>query len=47
MEAILLNSYEGIWISGKLWTYVMWFSIGCYFYVIISLTAIIYGAIGK
>ena len=42
-----LSRNEGVWISGKLWTFVMWFSIACYFYVIISLTAIIYGAIGK
>jgi len=42
-----LSRNEGVWISGKVWTYVMWFSIACYFYVIISLTAIIYGAIGK
>ena len=42
-----LSRNEGVWISGKVWTYVMWFSIVCYFYVIISLTAIIYGAIGK
>ena len=42
-----LSRNEGIWISGKVWTYVMWFSIACYFYVIISLTAIIYGAVGK
>ena len=42
-----LSRNEGVWISGKLWTYVMWFSIACYFYVIISLTVIIYAAIGK
>ena len=42
-----LSRNEGVWISGKVWTFVIWFSIACYFYVIISLTAIIYGAIGK
>ena len=42
-----LSRNKGVWISGKVWTYVMWFSIACYFYVIISLTVIIYGAIGK
>ena len=42
-----LSRNEGVWISGKVWTYVMWFSIACYFYVIISLTVIIAGAVGK
>ena len=32
-----LSRNEGVWISGKFWTYVMWFSIGCYLYTIVSL----------
>ena len=32
-----LSRNEGIWISGKLWTYVMWFTIGCYLYTFVSL----------
>ena len=42
-----LSRNEGIWISGKAWTYVMWFSIGCYLYTFVSLILIIYAAIGK
>ena len=42
-----LSRNEGVWISGKLWTFVMWFSIACYFYVVISLTVIIYEAVEK
>ena len=42
-----LSRNEGVWISGKLWTYVMWFSIGCYLYTFVSLILIIYAAIGK
>ena len=33
-----LGRNEGVWISGKLWTYVMWFSIACYAYTFISLS---------
>ena len=32
-----LSRNEGVWISGKVWTYVMWFSIGCYLYTFVSL----------
>ncbi len=32
-----LSRNEGVWISGKWWTYVMWFSIACYVYTIISI----------
>ena len=42
-----LSHNEGVWISGKWWTYVMWFSIVCYAYTIISLVIIIYAAVGK
>ena len=42
-----LSRNEGVWISGKWWTYVMWFSIVCYAYTIISLIIIITVAVGK
>ena len=42
-----LSRNEGVWISGKIWTYVMWFSIACYLYTIVSLILIIAGAVGK
>ncbi len=32
-----LSRNEGVWISGKWWTYVMCFSIACYVYTIISI----------
>ena len=42
-----LSRNEGVWISGKVWTYVMWFTIACYLYTLISLILIIAGAVGK
>ena len=42
-----LSRNEGVWISGKFWTYVMWFSIACYLYTFISIILIIAGAVGK
>ena len=33
-----LSRNEGVWISGKVWTYAMWFTIGCYLYTFVSLT---------
>ena len=42
-----LSRNEGVWISGKFWTYVMWFSIACYLYTFVSLILIIAGAVGK
>ena len=32
-----LSRNEGVWISGKVWTYAMWFTIGCYLYTFVSL----------
>ena len=42
-----LGRNEGVWISGKLWTYVMWFSIACYAYTFISLSIMFALAFGK
>ena len=32
-----LSRNEGVWISGNVWTYVMWFTIACYLYTFVSL----------
>ena len=37
----LLSRNEGVWISDKFWTYVMWFSIAGYVYTFISIIIII------
>ena len=42
-----LSRNEGVWISGNVWTYVMWFTIACYLYTLVSLILIIAGAVGK
>lgn len=42
-----LSRNEGVWISGKVWTYVTWFSIGCYLYTIISIIIMLVLAFGK
>ncbi len=43
----LLSRNEGIWISGKWWTYLAWFSIACYAYTLISLAIMLALAFGK
>ncbi len=42
-----LSRNEGMWISGKFWTYIMWFSIACYAYTFISLSIMFALAFGK
>lgn len=42
-----LSRNEGVWISGKVWTYVTWFSIGCYLYTLISIIIMLVLAFGK
>ena len=42
-----LSRNEGMWISGKFWIYVMWFSIACYAYTFISLSIMFALAFGK
>lgn len=42
-----LSRNEGVWISGKWWTYVICFSIACYAYTIISIVVMLSLAFGK
>ena len=42
-----LSRNEGVWISGKWWTYLAWFSIACYAYTIISIVIMLVLVFGK